>query len=118
MASLNGPFRSRTCAVGKGLTFQALLFRLSTRASHAAFSELVAGGAPISPDLGSNAPPATAAALDTNCLRVIFLSNIMRSASPSRTDCDQMCQCSHSRSNRIKTYLHCQRLPPKGSDSF
>src|SRR5208337_2324622 len=83
MASLNGPFFSRTCAVGKGLTFHALFSRLSRRSSLLALSDMAARGAVPNTVLGSSAPPASVAAVYTNCLRVIPRSGFIMNAPSS-----------------------------------
>jgi hypothetical protein len=82
MASLNGPIFSRTCVIGKGLTFHALFSRLSRRSSRWAFSDRVGCGAAPKSELGRSAPPATVAAVDTNCLRVIAPPDLIRNSSP------------------------------------
>jgi hypothetical protein len=81
MASLNGPFLSRTCAVGKGLTFHALLFKLSRRSSLWALPGGIGRGTLPKVEFGRSAPPATVAAVDTNCLRVIAPPNLIKNSS-------------------------------------
>src|SRR5208337_2722365 len=88
MPSLNGPFFSRTCVIGKGLTFHALFSKLSRRSSRWALSAMPARGALLNTELGRSTPPATVAAVDTNCRRVIPSLDLIRNASHDKSWCD------------------------------
>jgi hypothetical protein len=87
MASLNGPFLSRTCLVGKGLTFHALLSKLNRRSSLWALSTVVERGGLPNDNLGSSTPLAAVAAVATNCLREISPPNLTGNSPRIRVQC-------------------------------